>query len=339
MFNHNQPRNKKNNILTELKNKTLDKVTSDIKKYKDVATDEAKQTRLLVKILMSSAKEYLKDKDFKLDDEDKKFIKDQSSDLLKLIPIIVLQIIPGSTIATPFIVKLGEKLGMKLNTKIPEKYKEKEVDGEMNELVDSDGTLSGSDIPILQANMHPRKTMDQTIMATKQTNNPYIRGYRVYYGESVEEDENLLDEVDMSDAFGYEETEDAKTYNQAGEILQGMGIEDPFELNDRLKTMGFDPKLDNQLKKEKKRGICKNCFSKRRLSEIERDNMIKIIDEILLKKKQKQDDVVKKNKDEDDHTESPVEKILIRNLESVKRIAEKEGIEIDELIKILKTGE
>jgi hypothetical protein len=288
---------------------------------------------------MSSAKEYLKNKDFRIDKEDKEFIKDQSSDLLKLIPLIAFQIIPGSTIATPFIVKLGEKLGMKLNTKIPEKYKNKEeetTDGEMTELVDSDGTFGGSAIPILQLGLHPRKTQDQTVIATRQTNNPFVRGYRVFYGESVDsDDEKLLDEINMSDAFGYEETEDLETYDDADEVLQQMGIEDPFERNDRLETMGFDPKLDDQLKREKKRGICKNCFTKRRLSEVEKEKMIKMIDEILLKKKKNSEDVI--NKDGDDET--PVTKILKRNLQSIKRIADKEGININQLIKILKVGE
>ena len=324
----------------EAKNKTVDKVYSDLKKYKEVATDEAKQTRILVQILMSSAKEYLKNKDFVLPKDEKEFIKDQSADLLKLIPLIALQIIPGSTIATPFIVKLGQKLGMKLNTKIPEKYKEKgneKTDGEMTEFVSADGSFAGSNVPILNQGLHPRKTQDQTVTMTRQTNNPAVRGYRVYYGESIEgDDENLLDEVDMSDAFGYEETEDLSTYDQADDALEELGIEDPYERHDRLEVMGFDPKYDKQLKQEKKRGQCKNCFTKRRLSEIEREKMIRMIDEIILKKKNKSVDVVKKDSEIDD---TPVSKILTRNLQSIKRIAEKEGISINHLIKILKTGE
>jgi hypothetical protein len=324
----------------EAKNKTVDKVYSDLKKYKEVASDEAKQTRILVQILISSAKEYLKNKDFVLPKDEKEFIKDQSTDLLKLIPLIALQIIPGSTIATPFIVKLGQKLGIKLNTKIPEKYKEKgdeKTDGEMTEFVSADGSFAGSNVPILNQGLHPRKTQDQTVTMTRQTNNPAIRGYRVYYGESVEgDDENLLDEVDMSDAFGYEETEDLSTYDQADEALEELGIEDPYERHDRLEVMGFDPKYDKQLKQEKKRGHCKNCFTKRRLSEIEKEKMIRMIDEIILKKKNKSDDVIKKDSEIDD---SPVNKILTRNLQSIKRIAEKEGISINHLIKILKTGE
>jgi hypothetical protein len=332
---------KKKDLVSEDRKKlSIDSITSNLKKYKDVAVTEMKQTRLLVRILMSASKEYLKNKDFELDKEDKEFIKNQSSDILKLIPLVVFQIVPGSSIATPFIIKLGEKLGIKLNTKIPEKYKEKkgevEKKEEMTELVDSDGTFGGSNIPILNQGLHPRKTQDQTIIATRQTNNPIVRGYRVYYGESVEDkDENLLDEIDMSDAFGYEETEESPTYYKANKVLKKMGIKDPFERHDRLETMGFDPELDKELKYEKKRGKCKNCFTKRRLSEIEKQEMLKMIDEILLKKKNNSDDIVKK----DSGKETPISKILMRNLQSIKRIAEKEGISINQLVKTLKTGE
>ncbi len=149
----------------------MSKITDELKKYKNAATSEAKETRLLVKILMSAAKDYKKDKKFKLDDEDIQFIKDQSQDLLKLIPLIVIQILPGSTIATPFIVELSKKLGIKLNSKIPEKHKEKKSGGEIDELVNSDGSMIGKSTPMLDLGMHPRKTMDQTVIATRQTNN------------------------------------------------------------------------------------------------------------------------------------------------------------------------
>ena len=318
----------------------MSKITDELKKYKDAATSEAKETRLLVKILMSAAKEYKKDKKFKLDDEDAQFIKDQSQDLLKLIPLIAIQILPGSTIATPFIVELSKKLGIKLNSKIPEKHKEKKSNGEIEELVNSDGSMIGKSTPILDLGMHPRKTMDQTIVVTRQTNNPVVRGYRVYYGESEEKDnEKILDEVDYSDAFGYEETEDVSTYDDADEVLVDLGIEDPFERNERLEVLGFDPQLDKQLKQEKKRGECKNCFTKRRLSELEKQKMTKMIDEILIGKKSNSNDVVKKTKEEDDEDKSPISKILMRNIESIKKIAEKEGISLNKLLKHFRQSE
>jgi hypothetical protein len=312
----------------------MSKITDELKKYKNAATSEAKETRLLVKILMSAAKEYKKDKKFKLDNEDVQFIKDQSQDLLKLIPLIVIQILPGATIATPFIVELSKKLGIKLNSKIPEKYKEKELEGELAEFVDADGGLLGSNIPMLDQQMHPRRTLDQTIKMARANQWPY---YKRYYGESEEDNpEKLLDEVDQSESFGFEETEDVSTYDEADEIFKDeLGVEDDVEREERVKRLGFDKNLDKQLKNEKRRGMCKNCFTKRRLSELEKQKMTDLIDEILLKKKKKSDDMVSNDNSED----SPVSKILMKNIESIKKIAEKEGISINKLIKHLKEGE
>ena len=318
----------------------MSKITDELKKYKNAATSEAKETRLLVKILMSAAKEYKKDKKFKLDDEDIQFIKDQSQDLLKLIPLIVIQILPGSTIATPFIVELSKKLGIKLNSKIPEKHKEKKSGGEIEELVNSDGSMIGKSTPMLDLGMHPRKTMDQTVIATRQTNNPVVRGYRVYYGESEEkDDEKMLDEYNLKPTFAYDETEDVSTYDEADEVLVDLGIEDDCERHERLEVLGFDPNLDKQLKQEKKRGECKNCFTKRRLSELEKQKMTKMIDEILVGKKSNDNDFVKKTKEEEDEDKSPISKILMRNIESIKKIAEKEGISLNKLLKHFKQSE
>ena len=318
----------------------MSKITDELKKYKNAATSEAKETRLLVKILMSAAKEYKKDKKFKLDDEDIQFIKDQSQDLLKLIPLIVIQILPGSTIATPFIVELSKKLGIKLNSKIPEKHKEKKSGGEIEELVNSDGSMIGKSTPMLDLGMHPRKTMDQTVIATRQTNNPVVRGYRVYYGESEEkDDEKMLDEYNLKPTFAYDETENVSTYDEADEVLIDLGIEDDCERHERLEVLGFDPNLDKQLKQEKKRGECKNCFTKRRLSELEKQKMTKMIDEIIVGKKSNDNDFVNKTKEEEDEDKSPISKILMRNIESIKKIAEKEGISLNKLLKHFKQSE
>ena len=317
----------------------ISKISEGLKKYKNAATSEAKETRLLVKILMSAAKEYKKDRKFKLDTEEVQFIKDQSQDILKLIPLIVLQILPGSMVATPFIIELSNKLGIKLNSKIPKKHQEEKNDGEISELVNADGSMVGKSTPILQLDMHPRKTMDQTVVATRQTNNPMVRGYRVYYGESEEkDDEKMLDEYNLKPTFAYDETEDVSTYEEADEVLADLGIEDDCERHERLEVLGFDPNLDKQLKQEKKRGQCKNCFTKRRLSELENQKMVKMIDEILLDKKHNSKDVLVKSKD-DDEEKSPISKILMRNIESIKKIAEREGLSLNKLIKHFKESE
>ena len=323
-------------ILSEGKKMSTGEITGRLKKYKEGITKEFKETTLLIKIILSSAKQYLKDKDFELSKEEKDFIKDQSGDIAKLIPLIVLQLLPGSTLATPFIIELGKKLGIKMNSKIPEKYKEKEIEGEaeLAEFVDADGTLLGSNIPMLDQQMHPHKTLDQTVKMARANQWPY---YKRYWGESIENNiKNLLDEVDQSESFGFEETEDVSTYDEADEIFKDeLGVEDDMEREERVKRLGFDRNLDKQLKNEKKKGMCRNCFTKRRLSELEKQKMTDLIDEILVKKKKKTNDVVPK----DDSEDSPVSKILIRNIESIKKIADKEGISINKLIKHLKEGE
>lgn len=234
------------------------------------------------------------------------------------------------------ILKSGKKLSKEyIHNLIDSKAKsKKQPDGEIGELVNPDGSLISSSTPILNQRNLAKKTMDQTVRMSRSNQFPFIR---VYYGESEEINGNQISEVDQSESFGYEETEDAKTYDQANHIMKKMGVEDPFERNERLKRLGFDKTLDKQLKNEKRRGKCKNCFTKRRLSELEKEKMENLIDEILLSKKNKDKDVVKKTKET--QGSSTVEKILIRNIESIKRLADKEGVDINKLIKHLKVGE
>jgi hypothetical protein len=309
--------------------KKISSVKDDAKEFIKSSKKEIDETRLLVKIIMSAVKSYLKTKDFELDNEEKKFIKDQSADILKLIPLIVLQMVPGSSIATPFILKLSKKLGITLKSEIPTKHKK---DGELAEFIDYDGAPIGSAIPILQDTMHPSRTLDQTVVATRQTGNPVARGYRVYYGESVNP-ENVIDEEDTSGAFGDDEVQDDRTYKECMESMKELGIEDFIERDERCKTFGFDKKLDKELKHQKNRGKCKDCFTKRRLSELENQKMEELIDEILLKKKNKDEDVVKKD---DVDVNNPVIKILTRNLQAIKKLADKEGVTIQSLLKKVK---
>jgi len=234
------------------------------------------------------------------------------------------------------ILKSGKKLSKEqVHKLLDSKSKKKETDGEIEELVDPDGSIISSSIPILNQRNLAKKTMDQTVRMTKSNQFPFIR---IYYGESEEEKGNTLSEVDQSESFGFEETEDAPTYDVANKILKKMAVDDPIERDERLKRFGFDRQLDNQLKREKKRGKCKNCFTKRRLAELEKEKMDKMLDEILLSKKSKDKDVVKKTKEES-KTNTPVYKILMRNIEAVKRLADKEGIDIEKLVKRLKQGE
>jgi hypothetical protein len=59
--------------------------------------------------------------------------------------------------------------------------------------------------------------------------------------------------------------------------------------------------------------------------------MIKMVEDILTKKNKDDNDVI-------DKTDS-LSKIIVKNLENIKKLAEKEGISISKLINILKQGE
>ena len=226
--------------------------------------------------------------------------------------------------------KLKNSIYKLLNSKqkISKKQVDKEldnVDGEIDELVDSDGTMLNSKIPNLNMTLHPRKTTDQTIAMSRVTNDPVTRGYRVYWGEGEDKEGEVVNEVDYSDAFGYEETKD-KDFKGTVNILKKMGAENPVK---RAKEMGKSAKLD----KKKKKGafVRQRLAEKDSIEEQQRKQMIKMVEDILTKKSKDDSDVVRK--------EESVSKILKNNLKAIKKLAEREGINLTQLIKILKSGE
>ena len=217
-----------------------------------------------------------------------------------------------------------------LNSK--EKIKEKDIEkklksvkqpkGEIDELVDSDGTMLSSRIPFLNLTLSPRKTMDQTVPMARVSNDPVTRGYRVYWGESKDEEEDVLSEIDYSDAFGYEETEN-KDFKETVNILKKMGVENPVE---RANQFG---KLKNV--KRRKGKLKQRLTEKDTIEEEQKKKMIKMVEDILAKKSKDDSDVISNS--------DTVSKILVKNLQSIKKLAEKEGISLNKLINILKKGE
>jgi len=339
-FPKKEEKNVKNFISKTLKDSkkiSLDSITKNLKKLVSSTKEEVVETKLLGKILSRSISSFVKEGDFKLDKEDVDFIKSQSKDILKLIPIIVFQLVPGSTIATPFIVSLADKAGIRLNSRIPEKYKKKEKEGgELDELVDADGSFASSNVPILDMGQHTQWTQDQRAALIRNATGMFPQRARIFYGES-KENKTPLEEENYSDTYGYAEMENVNSFNECLEVFEELGVKDPFERYERCMSFGYDPELDVELKQEKEHGECEDCDVKMRINELRKDKMKKMIDEILLDKKKKSEDVVQKDSDEDD--ESPISKILLRNIESIKKIAEKEGIDLNKLIKHLKEGE
>lgn len=199
-----------------------------------------------------------------------------------------------------------------------------ETSGEIEELVDADGGLLNTRTPYLNMALHPRKTMDQTVPMTRISNDPITRGYRVYYGESEEKGENVVSEIDYSDAFGFEETEQMDFKNTVN-TLKKMGVENPVH---RAKELGKLPKA------KKKNGKLRQRLSEKdSIEEQEKQKMVKMVEDILTKKNSKDSDILSKD------SNTSVSKILVKNLQSIKKLADKEGISISKLINILKTSE
>ena len=212
--------------------------------------------------------------------------------------------------------KVGKKVLDKKFKDIKSKSKPKEID----EFVDEDGLMLGSRIPDINHTLSPRKTTDQYVAMSRTTNDPVTRGYRVYYGES-KEGEDVINEVDYSEAFGYDETKDMDFKNTVKKLKE-MGVENPVE---RAKQFGKIPK------EEVEDGELRQRLSeKESIEEQQKRMMKKMVEDILTKKSKDTSDVIKNN---------GVSKILKKNLKVIKNIANKEGISINALIKALKSSD
>ena len=163
---------------------------------------------------------------------------------------------------------------------------------EIEELVDYDGSMLSSKIPIYNPKLSPNGTMDQEVVATRQTNNPVIRGYRVYWGEGKETDGETITEIDFSDAFGYEETKDLG-YEKTVDTLEKMGVDNAEE---RADSFGKDKKLE----KKKKKGafIRQRLTEKDKIEEAEKKIMSKMVEDIVLNKKINLKKSIKKKKNQ-----------------------------------------
>lgn len=213
-------------------------------------------------------------------------------------------------------------------TKKKTKKSTKEVGGEIEELVNSDGSMSNSKIPILDPRLHPIKTMDQTVSAARITNDPIARGYRTYYGESVEE----IGEEDMSGAFGFEETKELDG-KETFEYFKDELEMDEKEAWERTEEQGKDPSGKKDAKSPYKKD--KNFVTRATLSEIQRQKAIKVLEDILMKQRNSsKSDVVEKEKEAEEKKEVP--NIIKKNLNSLLKQMEKQGFSKSDLIKFLK---
>ena len=114
----------------------------------------------------------------------------------------------------------------------------KDVKGEIEELVTSDGTMSNSKIPILDPRLHPKRTMDQTVAASRITNDPISRGYRTYYGESIEEAKNDKKKTNKKIVYVAKE-KNSKPLTISKDDLEKY-VKEPKKLLSKLNKAGFN---------------------------------------------------------------------------------------------------
>jgi hypothetical protein len=184
---------------------------------------------------------------------------------------------------------------------------------EIEELIDFDGSFSNSKIPIHDPKMSPRKTMDQTVFSTTQPSDPVMRGYRVYYGESV------MREEDLSGAFGYDIVS-GDTYEECVDKMTQMEVENPEE---RCQAFGKSPKLDEKGQER---------LTEKEIKEIQKQKMIDMLEDLLVKKSDNKD--IQKSDKTTKMDSLPA--LLQKNLKNLLKQSDKNGISRSDLIKIIR---
>lgn len=177
--------------------------------------------------------------------------------------------------------------------------------GEIDELVDADGTMLSSKIPILDPHVTPKKTMDQTVAMARNVYDIFRMGYKRYFYEE-----------DMSKAFGYDDTKFMNAKETIKFLEKELGLEKD-DAEDRALEFGKKPKLDNS----------KDEDADQKLYLFEKGE--EVAEDVLVKKTKTNGDVNKKDK--------AMSKILKKNVEFLKKQAEKEGYSINDLLKMLKS--
>ena len=195
---------------------------------------------------------------------------------------------------------------------------------ELGELIDFDGTMNNSQVPIIDPRTSDPglSTMDKRVASGHQTQDPLTRGYRVYYGESV------VREEDMSGAFGYEETSPMSS-EETIDYFINLDF-DPKDAKDRASEMGKDIDIPVNKEIEKEEGedfietmrLVEKEFTKEQIMKMAEDSLVLKSDEKGFTKKDLKGD-----------KSSPVIK---RNIKALKNMADVEGISVPDLIKMLK---
>lgn len=101
---------KKGGLITRPKI-AWDKLKAGLKSVRTTAKRERKETVIAVKIL----RRYLLYRE--ISDDEKRFLKEQSIDIARLLPLVAIQAIPVPVPIAPLLIGLGKKIGIDLMPK------------------------------------------------------------------------------------------------------------------------------------------------------------------------------------------------------------------------------
>ena len=198
----------------------------------------------------------------------------------------------------------------------PESQTKKDSEEELDELVDYDGSIVGSKVPLGWENVKTisaTKTMDATVPMGRQSGSQGRGSYfRRYWGESVEE----IGEHDMSDILGYDDT----VYMDANETIEYFKKEhdmDEIEAEERAESMGKTTSLDKK---------SDDGESFQRL--VEDDDVLNML-EIILNKKDEDLEV-------QDNLSDNGDSMLGRKVRHLKKYARNRGYSLDKIVNMLK---
>jgi hypothetical protein len=203
-------------------------------------------------------------------------------------------------------------------TKVKNNKKGNKKEEEVTELVDADGTWETSAIPILDpaTSMKGSTFTDKIVPMSRNPRDPLLRGWYGYYGESE------IKEEDMIDAFGFEDTMFMDYDDTVKHYHKKLGL-DKDDAEDRAVQQGKKPNLHKRTPKKIKRK--KNYIDRLILKEKGIDESEDLIEDILV------------DKISDDESELlDNNNFLKKNIMSLKRMAKKQGVSINTIIKMLK---
>ena len=208
------------------------------------------------------------------------------------------------------------------NQKTKKETKGKET--EVTELVDDDGTWLSDATPILNPASSGTKNnpsiTDKQVHQARMPRDPLLRGWYGYYGESE------IKEEDMEKAFGFEDTMFMDYDDTVKHYQKKLGL-DKDNAVDRTVQQGKKPNLHKKTPKNISKK--KNYIDRLILKEKDIDESENLGEDILL---DKGDKVTGELNDSSQN----INPILLRNINSLKKMAKSQGISTKELINLFR---